>query len=413
MKLTVLCPLLILSFVFSAPAAATAATLDSPTYVETKLVANDAEFGDEFGQAVAIQGNFAIIGAPNDSTLGFGTGAAYVFEKTNAGWQQQQKLTASDSSAAKFFGTSVAIDGNRIVVGAYGDQNAGNFAGAAYVFVRSGSTWVEEQKLTGSENSVADSFGFSVAIQSDTIVCGAFGNSDAGQSEVGSAYVFRRTQNGWLEQQELTASDAAPLWRFGLSVGISDGTIVVGGDGNSALGPYTGAIYVFTFNGSNWTEQQKLHAQDASEGSSFGYHVAISGNTIVAGAPLDSVGTHTLGAAYVFGRHANGWAQDRKLVAKDTDTFDGFGWRVAVNADTIVVGSFSDSERAFRGGAAYVYKLNGQAGWSLKQKLFAFDAAQDDTFGSAVAASGNTVLVGVIGKSDIAFHAGAAYVYEF
>ena len=414
MKVTALCSLLILCLVYSAPATVVAtSTLNSPAYVETKLVANDAEFGDEFGRAVAIQGNIGIVGAPNDSTLGFGTGAAYVFEKTNAGWQQQQKLIASDSSAAKFFGTSVAIEGDRIVVGAYGDQNAGNFAGAAYVFLRSGSTWIEEQKLTGSENSVADSFGISVAIQGDTIVCGAFGNSDFNQSEVGSAYVFHRTSNGWTEQQELTASDAAPLARFGLSVGVSAGTIVVGADGNSELGFYSGAIYVFTFDGSNWSERQKLHAQDATEGSSFGYHVAISGDTIVAGAPGDIVGTHTHGAAYVFSRHSNEWSQNRKLVARDTNAFDGFGLRVAVNADTIVVGSFSDSEVAFLGGSAYVYKQNGQAGWSLKQKLFAFDAAKDDTFGGAVAASGNTILVGAFAKSDIALNAGAAYVYEF
>ena len=410
MKATALCSLLIFCLTLSAPTT----VVGSTTPTETKLVANDAEFGDEFGLEVAIQGNIAVIGAQGDSPLGFGTGAAYVFEKTASGWQQQQKLTASDSASHKFFGVSVAIDGDRIVIGAWGDQNAGVFSGAAYVFVRSGTTWVEEQKLTGSENSFADGFGRSVTIEGDTIVVGAFGNSDVPQSEVGSAYVFRRTETGWIEQQELTASDAAPGARFALSVDISNGTIVAGADGNSELGFFSGAIYIFTFDGSSWTEQQKLHAHDATAGASFGFHVAISGDTIVAGAPQDSVGTHTMGAAYVFSRKTSGWSQDRKLVGgNNAIAFDGFGLRVAVDGDTIVVGSPNDSELAFRGGSAYVYKLNGQSGWSLREKLYPSDPAKDDTFGLAVAASGNAVLVGTPAKSDVAFFAGAAYVYEF
>lgn len=410
MKVTAICLLVSLFLAFSAPAAVVAST---PPPTETKLVANDAEFGDELGNEIAIQGNVAVVGAQGDSSLGFGTGAAYVFEKTNSGWQQQQKLTASDGASSQLFGSSVAIDGDRIVVGAWGDQNAGGFSGAAYVFVRSGTTWVEEQKLIGSESSLGDGFGKSVAIEGDTIVVGAFGNSDVPQSEVGSVYVFRRTIFGWLQQQELTASDAAPSMRFGLSVDISNNTIVAGGDGNTELGFFSGAVYVFTFDGSHWIEQQKLHAQDAAAGASFGYHVAISGDTIVAGAPQDSVGTLMMGAAYIFSRKTNGWSQDRKLVAKDTNAFDGFGLRVAIDADTIVVGSPNDSERAFRGGSAYVYKRNGQSGWSLVQKLYPSDPAKDDTFGLAVAASGNAVLVGTPAKSDVAFFAGAAYVYEF
>ena len=388
-------------------------TLNSPAFAETKLTAFDGGHGGEFGRAVAVQGNVAVVGAPGDMAAGYGTGSAYVFEKTAGGWQLQQKLTASDATSYSFFGTSLAIDGDRIVVGAYGDQNANNYAGAAYVFVRSGLTWIQEQKLTGSDNSSSDSFGISVAIQGETIVCGAFGDSPPGLEEVGAAYVFQRTGSGWVEKQKLVASDASSQNRFGLAVAMSDGTIVAGGDGNAELGFFSGAVYVFTFDGSHWIEQQKLHAQDASASASFGYHVAISGDTIVAGAPHDSVGTHTLGAAYVFGRGAHGWVQQRKLVARDSDAFDGFGLRVAVSENMIVVGNVIDHERAIYAGSAYVYKRNGQSGWSLYQKVFAFDAARDDAFGCAVAASNNTAVVGAFGRADVALYAGAAYVYEF
>lgn len=388
-------------------------SLSSPTFTETKLLAPDGKQDDQFGRAVAIQGNVAVVGVPNDPIAGYGSGSAYVFEKTSSGWQLQQKLTASDASSYSFFGSSLAIDGDRIVVGAYGDPNAGIYSGAAYVFVRLGSIWIQEQKLTGTENSVFDSFGISVAIKGDKIVCGAFGNSDFNQSEVGSAYVFQRMSNGWIQQQELTASDAAPLARFGLAVALSDGTIAIGADGDSELGFFSGAVYIFIFDGSQWIEQQKLHAQDARASASFGYHVAISGETLVAGAPQDAVGTHTLGAAYVFNQGSHGWVQQRKLVAKDSDVFDGFGLRVAVSGQTIVVGSQVDHEAALYAGSAYVYKRNGQSGWSLHQKLFASDAARDDTFGCAVAVSNDTVLVGAFARSDVAFYAGAAYIYQF
>jgi FG-GAP repeat len=412
MKSTLLSTLLILCVSLSINASYSQ-TLSPTSSVETKVTAPDAELGDEFGRAVAVQGNVAVVGAPNDTTAGFGTGAAYVFEKTTTGWQLQQKLLAYDASDHSFFGTSVAIDGDRIVVGAYGDQNAGIFAGAAYVFVRAGTKWTHEAKLTGSENSVADSFGISVAIKGDRIVCGAFGNSDPNQSEVGSAYVFRRIAGLWLQEQELTASDGASNARFGLSVAMNEDSIVVGADGDSELGFFSGAVYVFTFDGSNWIQQQKLHAQDARASASFGYHLAVDGDTLVVGAPQDEVGTHTLGAAYVFTRHSQGWLQDRKLVARDTNAFDGFGLRVAVSGNTIAVGSMNDSDVAFAGGAAYVYKLNGQSGWSLYEKLSASDVAKDDGFGCAVAVSNNTVLVGAFGKSDVALNAGAAYIYEF
>ncbi len=402
---TLLCTLLILCVGLSV----NASTLSTATPVETKLTAPDAVRGDEFGRAVAVQGNVAVVGAPN---VGFGSGAAYVFERTTTGWQLNQKLSVPDMSAS-FFGASVAIDGDRIVVGAPGDLNVDVGAGAAYVFVRTFTKWTPEAKLIGSENSAFDSFGISVAIKGNRIVCGAYGNSDLNQTEVGSAYVFHRTNGLWLQEQELTANDGASLARFGLSVTMNEDTIAVGADGDSELGFFSGAAYVFGFDGSNWIQQQKLHAQDPQESASFGYHLAMDGDTMVIGAPQNQVGTHTLGAAYVFSRRSQGWLQDRKLVAKDSDTFDGFGLRVAISEDTIAVGSPNDHDAALSGGASYVYKRNGQSGWSLHEKLFASDAARDDAFGIAVAVSNNTVLVGASGRSDVAFLAGAAYIYEF
>jgi hypothetical protein len=150
-----------------------------------------------------------------------------------------------------------------------------------------------------------------------------------------------------------------------------------------------------------------------NRGDEFGRALAVQGNVAVVGAPNDEVGSHTHGAAYVFSRRSHGWLQDRKLLARDSDVFDGFGLRVAVSGDTIAVGSMFDHDASLYSGAAYVYQRSGQSGWSLREKLFPSDAARDDAFGSAVAVSDNAVLVGAFGKSDVAFYAGAAYVFEF
>jgi hypothetical protein len=408
MKRTLFASLLMLAVVCSS-------ALSAPSLLptETKLTAPDAFIDQNFSYAMAIDGVTAVIGAPNHSVVADGSGAAYVFVRTSSGWQLQQKLTANDASPQSFFGISVAIDHDTIVVGANGDANAGFSSGAAYVFVRSGNTWVQQQKLIGSENSTDDAFGLSVGVKGNTIVCGAFGNSAFNTITWGTAYVFTRTGNTWTETQKLAASDAADFNSFGGTVAMTEDTIIVGAIGNAG---FAGAVYVFTLVGSKWVEQQKLHAQDATPKTIFGYRLGISGDTMVVaseGRVEATFDTSTPAAVYIFRRTPSGWHQQKRIRITDADLQGQFGLTAAVSGDTIVIGCPNDFTVAPYSGSAYIFRRNGESNWTFNQKVFASDAARDDVFGNSVAISDNTVLVGAIGKSDVAPFAGAVYVLNF
>ena len=216
---------------------------------------------------------------------------------------QQQKLEASDAGAFDLFGSSVAISGETVVVGARSDDGAaGAGQGSAYVFVRSGGVWSQQQKLEASDAGEVDEFGFSVAISGETVVVGSWLDDGAAGADQGSAYVFVRSGGVWSQQQKLEASDAAAFDLFGDSVAISGETVVVGAifdDG--AAGLFQGSAYVFVRSGGVWSEQQKLEASDAAAGDALGVSVAISGETVVVGAFADNgAAGFDQGSAYVF-----------------------------------------------------------------------------------------------------------------
>jgi hypothetical protein len=382
--------------------------------LETKLKSNNQAQVDYFGTAIAIDGNTAVVSGMGNRFRGYPDGVAYVYIRDGATWMLQQTLSASDdeTEADDSFGFSVAISGDTIVVGALGDCGGGLLAGAAYVYVRTGTSWTLQQKLIASDATAFAVLGMSVAISGDTIVAGAYGDASAGYM-TGAAYVFQRQGTTWTEKQKLTASDAAPDNGFGQYVAISRNTIAIGAPSNSSdQAHYSGAVYVFINDGSVWTEQQKLKARDAAESEQLGYCVAISGDTIVASAPGEIVGMHTYGAAYIFERNGTSWSEQRKIIDRDKARTDGFALRVAIDGDTIVIGDTTDNEAAPWGGAAHVYTRRGNAGWSLHQTLVANDAAYPDFLGSSVAISGNTIMVGAPRKDEPATGSGAVYIFQ-
>src|SRR5439155_928869 len=216
------------------------------------------------------------------------------------------KLTANDAAPYDGFGTAVAISGDTVVVGAPWDDDAGTVSGSAYVFVRSGGTWREQQKLTASDANPRDVFGWAVAINGDAIVVGACHNSYPFFSS-GAAYVFVRSGGVWSQQQKLTAGDAAPYDAFGCSVAISGNTVVVGAPtGDSAAASDSGSVYVFKPVGSPSIQESKLTANDAAFNDRFGASVAIRGDLVAAGAPgADTPNAAHAGGVYLasFGEH--------------------------------------------------------------------------------------------------------------
>ena len=316
----------------------------------------------------------------------------------------EQKLTASDGTFGNEFGYSVAASGSTFVVGARADTIGANLRqGSAYVFNRQSGGFVETQKLTASDGSAFDNFGYSVAISGSTIVVGAI----SANSRHGAAYVFNRQGESWVETQKLTASDGATDDLFGWSVAISGSTVVVG----AILGNPHGAAYVFNRQSGSWVETQKLIAS-ARGAAEFGYSVAISGSTVVVGAIIDNFFVNSFqGSAFVFSHQGGSWVETQKLSPSNGGKFDLFGYSVAVSGSTIVVSARADTIGGnFDQGSAFVFNRQGGS-WVETQQLIASDGEVGDEFGKSIAISGSTIVVGA--QADIGGNSlqGAAYVF--
>jgi hypothetical protein len=448
--------------------------------------ATNVDAWDWFAESVAVDGDTVVIGAPGEdsSTTGVnstpdnaanGAGAVYVFVRTGTTWTQQAYLKASNTGEGDSFGKSVAVSGDTIVVGAYWEDSSttgvnskpnedARESGAAYVFVRSGTTWTEQAYLKASNTGIDDAFGWSVAVHGDTAVIGAYGEDSSttgvnskpneAATNAGAAYVFRRTGTAWTEQAYLKASNAEVDDLFGWSVGVSGETVVVGArweDSSSTginstpneLATASGAAYVFVHNGTSWIQEAYLKAGNAEAWDWFGWSVAVSGNTVVVGADgEDSTTTGVnstpnnaaanVGAAYVFVRSNGAWTQQAYLKASNAGVHDLFGHSVAVSGNTIVVGATEEpstttgvnstpNEGGYRIGAGYVFVRSGTT-WVEQAYLKASNSGYQDEFGDAVAVSGDTVVVGAWNEdssttginslpNEAAEQAGAAYIF--
>ena len=400
--------------------------LIDPIVQEAYIKASNTDSSDAFGESIAASGDTIVVGASreaseassvngnqNSNSAAF-AGAAYVFVRSGSSWVQEAYLKASNTGQLDIFAQSVAISGVTIVVGANqegssatgvnGDEfdNSAFRSGAAYVFVRSGVTWTQQAYLKASNSEACDEFGTSVAVAGDTIVVGAYkeGSNSTGIDgdgtnnlalESGAAYVFVRSGASWTQQSYLKASNTDTLDWFGSRVAISDDTIVVGasseannatgidGDGSDNSMPGAGAAYVFVRSGSTWAQQAYLKASNTDASDFFGRSIDVAGDAVVAGASAEdgsSTGvngdpTNNLasdsGAAYVFVRSGTSWAQQAYLKASNTGDGDRFGASVALSDDAVAVAAERESsnstgvngdqtnDSAFRSGAAYFF----------------------------------------------------------
>jgi hypothetical protein len=375
---------------------------------ETKLSASDAALQDRFGSSVSISGNIVVVGSYQDDDAGNNSGSAYVFRYNGTSWVEEAKLTASDTAEYDRFGCSVSISGETVVVGAWGDDDAGPNSGSAYVFRYNGSSWVEEDKLIASDGAADDFFGSSVSINGDIVVVGAQDDSDAG-GFVGSAYVFRYNGTTWIEEDKLTVIDAAGYDTYSRSIFISGDTVVVGADTWDGTKYLRGSAYVFRYNGSSWIEETKLTGSDAAEPDYSGVSVSISGDTVVLGARYnDDAGTDS-GSAYVFRYNGSSWVEEAKLTASDAAADDLFGYSVSISGDTLLVGAIRDDDPVGESGSAYVFRYNGSS-WVEEVKLTASDGANALWFGYSVSIAGESLVVGAPGGSI--FLEGSAYVFQ-
>jgi hypothetical protein len=394
-----------------------------------KLTALDGASGDEFGISVSINGGTVVVGAHLDDDNGDRSGSASIFGRDKGGadaWGQVAKLTASDGEARDRFGASVSISDDTVVVGAYGDDDNGYGSGSAYIFRRDQSgdgAWGQVATLTAADGASGDLFGYAVSISGDTVVVGAFEDDDNGPSS-GSAYIFGRSQGGtdvWGQAAKHPAPLALTARRdhFGVSVAADGDTIVVGAHGDDDNDSDSGSAYVFRRDQGGadaWGQVAKLTASDGADGDSFGTSVSISGDTVVVGAYGDDDNGYDSGSAYVFGRDQGGadaWGQVAKLTASDGASDDSFGTSVSISGDTVVVGAYRDDENGSDLGSAYIFGRDqgGTDAWGQVAKLTASDGASYDYFGSSVSISGDTVVVGAHNDDDNGDDSGSAYIF--
>ena len=326
-------------------------------WVETKLVASDGAASDFFGVSVGVSGDRIVVGAPNDDDSGLNSGSVYVFESDGSGGWVETKLVASDSSAVDVFGLSVGVSGDRIVVGAYRDDDNGTDSGSVYVFESDGSGGWVETKVVASDGAAGDFFGDTVGVSGDRIVVGARNDDDNG-TDSGSVYVFESDGSGGWVETKLVASDGAAGDGFGISVGVSGDRIVVGARSDDTdNGANSGSVYVFESDGSGGWVETKLVASDGAAGDGFGISVGVSGDRIVVGAPQDDDSGLNSGSVYVFESDGSGGWIETKLVASDGSDFDLIGLSGGVSGDRIVVGArFDDTDNGANSGSVYVFE---------------------------------------------------------
>jgi len=368
---------------------------------EAELYAQDGLPEDRLGSVVAMSGNTAVLGAPLDDTpKGVDSGSAYVFEHIGSTWKEEARLLAPDGAQSDFFG-SVAIDGDTIVVGAFhADTTGGTDAGAAYVFVRTAGVWEEQQKLMASDGNQDDLFGKFVAIAGDTIAVGAPLDDHApglpgGPAGQGSVYVFVRSGSSWSEQAKVTASPALAGDQFG-PADLDGDLLIVGAPVNDAMGTEAGTAFMFTRSGSQWTQEAQLFPQDAGAHHYFGGSVSLSDNRALIGAlGNDHAGTDS-GAAYIFVDNGT-WVEEERLVAPNPKPGDLFGYFVILDGIWAIVGVPQDDHSGKAGvGSAFLFVRNG-ANWSETVMFKNAIPRKGDFFGGSVSIDGATVLVGASG----------------
>src|SRR5215467_8893926 len=413
-------------------------TASAASAIRAKLLPRDAGAQNLFGTSITVSGNTALVGATTaNGGPGAGTGAAYVFVKGPAGWTQQAKLAASDpaGTAKETFGFSVALDGDTAVIGA---PNRGTFpgdpfgqVGAAYVYHRSGTKWSQQAILaeTPSGGETGDFFGFSVAVSGGTVLAGAVGTALPGHDgSSGAVFEYVRSGAAWPQVAKFTGADTTAGDAFGWDMALAGDTAVIGAPRNSPVSP--GAAYVFTKTATGFALRAKLAAPDSQAGDLFGRSVALSGRTALVGAPgccaFNPREREFHGAAYTFVRSGGRWISRAKLIARDGKGFvldtsqqgDTFGDSVALSGGTAVIGAPTWSKPpAVAGagpdftGAAYEFKRTGDAltgHWSQTREVTAADGARLDRLGFATGIAGTTGLVGAPFHND---NRGAVYLF--
>ncbi|NBX17619.1 MAG: hypothetical protein EBR09_09660, partial [Proteobacteria bacterium] len=457
--------------------------LQNGWYQEAYIKASNAGAGDFFGYSVSLSGDTLAVGARGEdssqATITNGAdasadnsataaGGVYVYRRSGTSWVQEAYLKASNAEANDEFGFSVSISGDSLAVSARGEDsnqtsitngtaasanNSASYAGAVYVYRRSGTSWAQEAYIKAANANSNDYFGVSVTISGDTLAVGADfeasnqttitngagASADNSASSAGAVYVYRRDGSTWAQEAYMKAANTRAGVGFGKSVSLSGESLAVGAAGEDSnqttitngttassdiSASAAGAVYVYRRSGTNWAQEAYVKASNAESGDNFGLSVSLSGDTLAVGTKYEASNqtnitngngassnnsANSSGAVYVYRRSGTNWAQEAFVKASNTEAFDYFGTSVSLSGESLAVGATGEASNqntitsgtaassdnsASAAGAVYVYRRNGTH-WAQEAYVKAANARSNTNFGDEVSLSGDTLAVGV------------------
>ena len=358
--------------------------------------------GDHFGSSIALDGNRMIIGAPQDDTNGTNAGAVYVFDKNGSAWQFTTKLVGSDTRAGDLFGGSIALEGNNIVIGAAYHENTKTDEGAVYVFAYDGSAWAQQAEVVPGDPKTSNHFGQLVAISNTTLI------ASAADSNYGAVYAFVASGASWLQQAKLVAATRQLNHCYGCAIDIDNDTVVVGAIQDNSISQ-AGAVFIHVRSGTTWTQQAKLTVASPN-GYYFGHDVAIIGDSVLAGARLYTYNANQSGAAFNLKRSGTTWSVQPPFYPADGQANDNFGFPIKMYADYAAIGA-ADDDRGTDAGAVYIYQLASGV-YTMRQKITASDGTAGDQFMSAIGLGNGIVVIGAPYADAHGTDSGAVYIFE-
>lgn len=377
-----------------------------------KLLPGGLSNYDHMGAAVALEGDVAVLGAPEKDVVGYDEGGAWVYRYDGSLWQEEQLLTGNDSANYDDYGFAVALSGNFLAIGAPLHDELGTDSGAVYVYKYAGGSWSLNRKLTASDGNAGDRFGFALAMHGDTLVVGAPGD-DITTTDVGSVYVFeyQGTFVGWTESQKLTAPVTAAYDQFGYSLDMDDQRIAVGSPYRDTAYYDAGAVLLFVASGGSWVYETELTSASANYYDSLGWDVAVDGSMLVVGVPYDDdMGSQT-GCVLVFHEAGGVWSEQTTLFSPAPTANEYYGARVDVQDRVLVVGVQNADVDGYDSGAVYSYLQRGPV-WYYDQPLGSSAGAASDYFGSAVALDDFRLLTGAMYDDDATYDGGAGFIHS-
>jgi hypothetical protein len=434
--------------------------------------ASTSSSGDNFGTSIALSGDTLAVGVPFEGT---NRGAVYIFTRIGTQWSQQAYIKASNNDAGDFFGTSIALSGDTLAVGAtledsdasgIGVGDEGNNvvtenSGAVYVFTRDGNAWTQQAYIKASNTGKNDNFGFSLALFGDTLAVGAkseasgatgidANQTDDNQINAGAVYVFTRDGTTWSQQAYIKASNTDSQDNFGYSVALYADTLAVGAygedsnasgigvgdEGNNVVTENSGAVYVFTRVAATWSQQAYIKASNTGANDFFGWSLSLSGDTLAVGAVGEASSTSgdqnnnsltRAGAVYVFTWNGEVWSQQAYIKASNTGETDDFGWSLALSGDNLAVGAPREDSNSTgisedtgsndlpNSGAVYLFNRSGTDWnqWAYIKSDRPDIPLGGELFGYSVSLDGDTLGAGAPGKDSLAgTGTGAVFIYR-